>query len=99
MGYFVFEHLEKNRAEFEGVTFSDFVSEYVVSEELAQEFIEYSQFNEAQIDITPYSASLKKALKANIAQQLFGPNAYEFILNAGSPMLEKVLELDARDSQ
>ncbi len=98
MSYFIFEHLEENRSEFEGVTFEDFMANYEVSETLAQEFIDYAQFNEAQIDMTPYSALLKKALKANISQQLFGPNAYEYILNEGSPMIQKVLELEARET-
>ncbi len=96
MSYFIFEYLEKNRKVFEGMTFKDFVDNYNIENALAEDFIVYSRFNEAQIDMSEYSAELKKALKANIAQQLFGPNAYEHILNEGDLMLSKVLELESK---
>ena len=96
--YFIFEFLEKNRAAFKGMTFKKFAENYEVPNSLSEEFIVYSKFNEAQIDLTNYDHDLKKALKANIAQQLFGPNAYETILNEGDLMLSKVIELDAKSS-
>lgn len=98
MSYFIFEFLEKNRAAFKGMTFKKFAENYEVPNSLSEEFIVYSKFNEAQIDLTNYDHDLKKALKANIAQQLFGPNAYETILNEGDLMLSKVIELDAKSS-
>lgn len=94
MSYFIFEFLEKNRSQFENVTFSEFVKEYEVSKTLIKEFIDYAKLEEAQIDLGDYTEELKKALKANIAQQLFGPNAFEYILNEDDPMLKKVLELE-----
>ncbi|WP_034259782.1 S41 family peptidase [Altibacter lentus] len=96
MSYFIFEFLEQNRKIFGKMTFKDFVNSYQVEDQLAQDFIAYSRFSEAQIDMGKYSEELKKALKANIAQQLFGPNAYEYILNEGDFMISKVLELEAR---
>ncbi len=96
MSYFIFEHLEKNRAQFDGVTFDDFRTEYHVSDTLADEFIEYSRLQEAQIDLSNYEAELKLVLKANIAQQLFGPNEYELLLNADDAMLKKVIELESK---
>ena len=59
----------------------------------------YSRLQEAQIDLSNYQEELKMALKANIAQQLYGPNAYEFILNADDAMLKKVLELEKKASE
>jgi len=94
MSYFIFEFLEKNRAQFEGVSFSEFAKDYRVNKELSKEFIAYAKFNEAQIDLNNYTEALKKALKANIAQQLYGPNAFEYVLNQDDPMLQKVLELE-----
>ena len=94
MSYFIFEYLEENRAQFKGMNFKQFTNNFQVSEELEQRFISYSRFNEAQIDLSGYEATLKKALKANIAQQLFGPNAFEFTLNEGDAMLQKVLEME-----
>lgn len=94
MGYFVFEYLEKNRKLFKNASFEEFNRSYEVETQLSQEFIEYARLNEARIDLSEYSEDLKKAIKANIAQQLYGPNAFEIILNDGDPMLEKVLELE-----
>lgn len=95
MSYFIFEHLEKNRALFDGIKFEDFRNNFEVDDKLSMEFIEYAKFNEAQIDLSNYTEELKKMLKANLAQQLFGPNEYEIILNETDPMLMKVLELEA----
>ncbi|MEZ4857549.1 MAG: S41 family peptidase [Flavobacteriaceae bacterium] len=96
MSYFIFEYLEKNRSQFEKMTYNDFKNTYEVTETLAQEFIVYSRLQEAQIDLSNYQEALKIALKANIAQQLFGPNAYEFILNVDDTMLQKVLEMEKK---
>ena len=63
---------------------------------MAASFISYSRLQEAQIDMTQYDAELKLALKANIAQQLYGPNEYEIILNANDQMIQKVRELQSR---
>ena len=66
-----------------------------MDEIIVNDFLEYSRFSEARLNLDNYSEELKKALKANIAQQLYGPNAFEYILNEGDPMLQKVLELEA----
>ncbi|MCB0457680.1 MAG: S41 family peptidase [Flavobacteriaceae bacterium] len=96
MSYFIFEYLDQHRAQFEDMSYANFKENYQVSEALAQEFISYSRLQEAQIDLTNYNGALKMALKANLAQQLYGPNAYEFILNGNDVMLQKVLELEQK---
>jgi carboxyl-terminal processing protease len=98
MSYFIFEYLEKNRALFKDMDFEDFRKNFKIEKSLSEEFIEYAKFNEAQIDLTNYAEELRRTLKANIAQQLFGPNEYEIILNENDPMLLKVLELEASNS-
>lgn len=95
MSYFIFEFLEKNRSQFDELSLTDFVYNYQVNTSLAEEFIHYAKFNEARIDLSNYSNALKKALKANIAQQLYGPNSFEYILNDDDPMLQKVLEMES----
>lgn len=94
MSYFIFEFLEKNRSIFDGMDYETFVRDFEVTDYLADEFVDYARLEEAQIDISSYLDELKQALKANIAQQLFGPNAYEQILNTGDPMIEKILEIE-----
>ena len=97
MSYFIFEYLEKNRVFFEGMKFDDFRNNFNVEDNLSKEFIEYAKFSEAKIDLSKYTEELKRTLKANIAQQLFGSNAYEIILNLNDPMLLKVMELEAEN--
>lgn len=99
MSYFIFEYLEKNRSQFNKLSYEDFKKNYKVSDKLAEDFVVYSRLQEAQIDLSNYQEELKMALKANIAQQLYGPNAYEFILNADDAMLRKVLELEKKAAE
>jgi len=98
MSYFVFEYLEANREDFNGLTLQQFDDEFEVDDALREDFLSYSRLEEARIDISGYTEELKLALKANIAQQLFGPNAYEYFLNEGDPMIEKIFELEANET-
>lgn len=95
MSYFIFEYLEKNRAVFKNMDFEAFRKNFTVDNTLISEFITYANFNEAEIDLSNYREQLKRTIKANIAQQLFGPNEFEIILNEKDPMLLKVLEMEA----
>jgi carboxyl-terminal processing protease len=97
MSYFIFEYLEKHRTFFKGMPFKDFKNNFQVDDKLTKEFIDYAKFTEAKIDLSGYTGQLKKTLKANIAQQLFGPNEYEIILNQDDPMLKKVLSLESEN--
>lgn len=94
MNFFIFEHLEINRSMFDGVSFEEFLRSYEVDPELAQEFIAYANLNEARIDLSNYSEALKRALNACIAEQIYGPNEFAFIMNEEDPMLKRVLKLE-----
>jgi len=99
ISFFIFEYLEKHRSFFDGMTFNQFAKNYEIPMSLEEDFISYSRFDEAQIDLTEYHEELAIALKANIAQQLFGPNAFEYFLNDGDAMLAKVLEMEQANAQ
>ncbi len=94
MSYFIFEYLEANRSDFNGMTLREFTDNWEPDQGLMDDFISYSRLEEAKIDITEYESELQLALKANVAQQLFGTNAYEALLNQGDAMIEKILELE-----
>jgi carboxyl-terminal processing protease len=94
VSYFIFEYLEKNRKQFENMSLEEFIANYNPNEILIQEFVEYSRLDEAHIGFKKYSKQLKNVLKASIAQQLFGSNTYELILNKEDSMLQKVIELE-----
>src|SRR5690554_4258909 len=95
MSYFIFEYLEKNRDAFKDMDFEQFRFQFQVDDKLSNEFIEYAKFEEAQINLSEYLEELKRTIKANMAQQLFGPNEFEIIMNENDPMILKVLELEA----
>ncbi len=97
MSYFIFEYLEKNRDIFNEISFEDFKNNFQVNDNLANEFIAYFRFNEGQIDLSRYALELKRTLKANIAQQLYGTNEYEIVLNQDDPMILKILEIESRE--
>jgi len=94
ISYFIFEYLEKNRSLFEEISLQNFINNYFVDEILSKEFMDYSRFNNSEINFDKYSEQLKKVLKASIAQQLFNSNAYESILNKDDVMLKKVIEME-----
>lgn len=94
ISYFIFEYLEKNRSLFEEISLQNFIDNYIVDEILSKEFMDYSRFNNSEINFDNYSEQLKKVLKAGIAQQLFGSNAYESILNKDDVMLKKIIEME-----
>lgn len=95
MSYFIFEYLEKNRGQFEAMSLTSFYNDYSVPSTLSQEFISYARLSNAQIDLSAYKADLDQIIKANIAQQVYGPNAFEFILNKNDTMLSKIIELES----
>ena len=95
VSYFIFEYLEQHRSEFDGMTKEEFVTDFEVKEELNNEFLEYSRLNETESHFEEYQDQIKRILKASIAQQLYGSNTYEAILNEEDAMIKKVLELVA----
>lgn len=94
MSYFVFEFLDTHRDIFDGMDFNHFRDEYEVSDKLATGFIDYARLSESHIDLSRYVPELKRAIKATLAQQLFGSNEYEMILNQEDSFIKKVLELE-----
>lgn len=96
MSYFVFEYLNTHRHEFDDITQAQFVYGYQVSNELVQQFLDYAKLDNSTISYQEYQNALKKAIKANLAEQLYGTNAAAIILNMEDPAIEKVLELERK---
>ena len=94
MSYFIFEYLEANRNDFEGIDFDVFKKNFEIDDILVDDFIAYARQEHPTINISNDTPGLKESLIANIAQQLYGSNAYESILNQNDPMIIKILELE-----
>tara|TARA_R110000787_G_scaffold43892_2_gene107530 strand:- start:120596 stop:122200 length:1605 start_codon:yes stop_codon:yes gene_type:complete len=94
--YFVFEYLEKNRAQFLDIALEDFVANYEVDEDLLNNFIDYSRIDKDHSEFTNHLDHIKTIIKASIAQQIFGSNTFEMILNKDDKMIQKVLDLESK---
>jgi carboxyl-terminal processing protease len=94
MSYFVFEDLDKNRNRFEGIAQQEFVENYKVSEKELERFTAYlDRRTRYKITFVAYAEEVKLYLKATLAEQLFGSEAYTQVINTNDLMLDKVRSL------
>ena len=94
ISYFVFEELDKDRSVFNGVTFEDFKNNYKVSDSVVERFQKYINLREStHIPFTAYHDTMKRLIKAALAEQLYGTNESEQILNEKDKMIEEVIAL------
>ena len=74
-----------------------FNEEVEIDDEFAEGFMVFSRRIGVEIELENYRDQLKKYLKATMAQQLFGTNAFEKIINKDDAMIKKVLSLSEND--
>jgi carboxyl-terminal processing protease len=99
LDYFVFEDLDANRIKFKEVTEKDFIENYQVTDDMLQHFNDY--FNARaryKITFVAYADEVKLYMKAKMAEQLFGDEAYTEIINSKDNMLARVKQLIAAES-
>ncbi len=97
MGRYVFEELDKKRIFYNGLSEQQFNEEVEIDDEFAEGFMVFSRRIGVEIELENYRDQLKKYLKATMAQQLFGTNAFEKIINKDDAMIKKVLSLSEND--
>ncbi|OBX26388.1 carboxyl-terminal processing protease [Gelidibacter algens] len=94
INYFVFEELDKDRKSYLGISKQDFVANFEVSDDVVIRFQEYLNIREAaKVTFVAYHQEMKLLIKAALADQLYGSNASEEIINATDDMIEEVLKL------
>ncbi len=93
MSRYVFEELDKKRSFYNALTQEEFEEKVVIDDDFAEGFITYAKRLGMEIYLTNYQEQLKKYLRATMAQQLFGTNDFERIINEDDPMINKVKEL------
>ncbi|HSM63659.1 MAG TPA: S41 family peptidase, partial [Gillisia sp.] len=84
MGFFsrfVFEELEKNRTFYNSMSWDEFYKKEVVKEETVDSFLSYMKRQNVPMNIKSYQALIKKYIKAVMAEQLFGTNEFQRIIN------------------
>lgn len=94
LSFFVFEHLEEDRDRYSQFTQEEFVNDFNVDDILFEKFVSYSVDRNLRMNFYEYESSIKRFLKASIAEQLFNTNIHAKIKADEDAMLKKVLELD-----
>ncbi len=95
MDSFIFEVLEKDRKYYNDLSFQKFMQREVITNAILEEFREFMRRENFEMRFNEYRPTLELYLKAAMAQQLFGSTAFEQILNAEDPAIEKIIELSA----
>ncbi|MFT5678199.1 MAG: carboxyl-terminal processing protease, partial [Patiriisocius sp.] len=100
MSYYVFTILDQKRTEFNSFSFKEFSDSYVVTTQVAQGFIDYiRELSGVYLNLEPTSPGFKLALKAAMAEQLYGPEEKEILLNLQDAMILKVLQIEEKKKQ
>ncbi|WGK66062.1 S41 family peptidase [Croceiramulus getboli] len=93
MARFVFELLEEDRPYYNSLSLAEFKEEIEISDENMKDFLSFAADRNFKISLSQYQETLKRYIKATMAQQLFGNNVFEQMLNEYDPVIEKVIAL------
>ncbi len=94
MSYFVFEDLDKDRSTFENMSQEEFENTYQVSDNVLMRFTDYlNKRTRYKITFVAYNEEIKLYIKATLAEQLYGSEAYTQIVNTNDAMIAKVKQL------
>ncbi|SDR68892.1 carboxyl-terminal processing protease [Formosa sp. Hel1_31_208] len=91
---FVFNELDKDRSVYEDVDASDFVANFEVSDDIVVKFQDYVNLKErTNITFVAYYNQMRRLIKSELAEQLYGSNVAEQILNENDDIIEEVILL------
>lgn len=93
MHTFAFELLEKKRGYYNTLSQEDFKEEVEITDKIIEDFISFAQERGVSLKTDNYKDSYKLYIKATLAKQLFGNNAFEIMTNNGDEVVQKVIEL------
>jgi len=95
---FVFEELDKDRSAYENVTSKDFVENFEISDDIIVRFQDFVNFKErTNLTFVAYHDQMKRLIKSELGQQLYGSTIAEKILNEADDMIEEVILLSKGD--
>ena len=78
------------------MTQDDFINNFAVSDEVVKRFQTYLNIKEStNITFVAYKDQMKQLIKAALAEQLFGTNAAEEIMNVNDEMILEVIKLSS----
>lgn len=97
MDRFIFEVLENDREYYNSLELEEFMNSEMVDDDILRQFRNFTRRENFQVKISQYKPVLKRYLKATMAQQLYGSNAFEKIVNEEDRMIEKVISLSMEE--
>ena len=87
--------LEEDRYYYSDYIERDFVLDVEIKDEIVDQFEKFLQEKtQSNIRFIAYRDEIKYYIKANIAEQLYGTNAYSKVLRHYDNMVNKVLEIE-----
>ena len=95
---FIFEVLEVDRGYYNSLSFEDFQEREMINDDILKKFRQFTRSQHFDIDMSQHREVLKRYLKATMAQQLFGTDAFHRIVNHEDRAVQKVIELSEKDS-
>lgn len=93
MRLFIFQELEKDRTYYNSLTLEEFQNEIMISDTIVEDFISYTKLRGISLRAQNYRNVYKSYLKATMAKQLFGDNAFEQMVNQDDTIIQKVISL------
>ncbi|SHI84548.1 carboxyl-terminal processing protease [Mesonia phycicola] len=94
MDRFIFNILEEDRDYYNNLSLEEFNQQEIITDQILTDFIDYLMKFNFDFKTKNYKYLLKKYLKATVAEQLFGSNAYQKIISEDDLMIQKIIELD-----
>ena len=95
MNKFVFEILEKDRNYYNSLDLEEFQNSELISDSTINDFLNFLHLTGLNPPKEALYPVLKHHLKATMAQQLFGSNIYEEMMNRNDKVVERVKKLAA----
>lgn len=92
VSYFVFEQLDQNRKEFEGLNFDSFKKKFEATNVYVDKFENYLKSNGVSLNLNSHEPMVKNYLMAEFARQLFDEEKYFEIRLKNDLMILEVLK-------
>jgi carboxyl-terminal processing protease len=92
VSYFVFEQLDQNRKEFEGLSFESFKKKFEGNNLYVDKFEKYLNANGVSLNLDSHKPTVKIYLMGEFARQLFDEEKYFAIRLKNDLMIQEVLK-------